>query len=506
MDIRIKDLPFNAAPTKNLLIPTDLASAGASTVEALVLSGRPTASQAEAEAGTEAVKAMTPLTTAQAIEALALVPDDVGVQVQAYATQLADLSSNLLKTTKTGGIDYGIDIARTVTGTSAIGVNSNLINITADNADITGPNFLNGMTIQHTWGGGQGGRQAQYVLSNQTSATKAENENRNYVAGGATITTTGDGGVSLTEVTFTGTTTNASAVVTVANTTGLIVGMTVFGTGMQGGTTILSIVANTSITLSKNATASGATSLLGRGPRGAYFAYAYVAHAKPGATNLLQMGCSEVNVIMDPGSSTRHKVGWSIVGHEADSVEGFATNAMLLFGNQGPTILWRDGILFSDINGYFPIKSTGSLLRSVTGTVLDAIDLSAVTASGSLFKGPSVRIKDTIGLAIYGGSGTVVVQPNGANVMSFTGTSGGDTQIVLNGQGAGAPPFFVTSGPATDIDFIIRAQGAGTLDVDFPTATTVGAAGAATALPATPVGYITVKVSGTARKIPFYNT
>jgi hypothetical protein len=38
------------------------------------------------------------------------------------------------------------------------------------------------------------------------------------------------------------------------------------------------------------------------------------------------------------------------------------------------------------------------------------------------------------------------------------------------------------------------------------TATTVGAAGGASALPATPVGYIVVKVAGTSLKVPVYNT
>jgi hypothetical protein len=37
------------------------------------------------------------------------------------------------------------------------------------------------------------------------------------------------------------------------------------------------------------------------------------------------------------------------------------------------------------------------------------------------------------------------------------------------------------------------------------TATTVGSAGAASALPATPEGYLVVNINGTARKIPFYN-
>lgn len=37
------------------------------------------------------------------------------------------------------------------------------------------------------------------------------------------------------------------------------------------------------------------------------------------------------------------------------------------------------------------------------------------------------------------------------------------------------------------------------------TATTVGAAGGASALPATPLGYLIIKVAGTDRKIPYYN-
>ena len=37
------------------------------------------------------------------------------------------------------------------------------------------------------------------------------------------------------------------------------------------------------------------------------------------------------------------------------------------------------------------------------------------------------------------------------------------------------------------------------------TATTIGAAGGASALPATPLGYISISINGTIRKIPYYN-
>lgn len=45
-----------------------------------------------------------------------------------------------------------------------------------------------------------------------------------------------------------------------------------------------------------------------------------------------------------------------------------------------------------------------------------------------------------------------------------------------------------------------------TVRFNTTTATTIGAAGGAAALPATPLGYLTVNVGGTAAKIPYYNT
>lgn len=66
-DIRIKDLPTNASPSPSQYVATDLATTQKLTVQALVDIGVPVASQAEAEAGVQATKRMTPLTTKQAI-------------------------------------------------------------------------------------------------------------------------------------------------------------------------------------------------------------------------------------------------------------------------------------------------------------------------------------------------------------------------------------------------------------------------------------------------------
>jgi hypothetical protein len=47
-------------------------------------------------------------------------------------------------------------------------------------------------------------------------------------------------------------------------------------------------------------------------------------------------------------------------------------------------------------------------------------------------------------------------------------------------------------------------NGAGTVSIGGTTQTTVGAAGGASALPATPTGYVIINVAGTNRVMPFY--
>jgi hypothetical protein len=57
----------------------------------------------------------------------------------------------------------------------------------------------------------------------------------------------------------------------------------------------------------------------------------------------------------------------------------------------------------------------------------------------------------------------------------------------------------------SDGDISISTQGTGVVDFNTATQTTVGAAGGGNALPATPTGYLEVKIAGVARVIPFYD-
>ena len=66
--IRPSALPDRPSPVASEKVPVDNSvTVGGATIEAIVFSGRPTASQAEAEAGTDPTKAMVPLTVKQAI-------------------------------------------------------------------------------------------------------------------------------------------------------------------------------------------------------------------------------------------------------------------------------------------------------------------------------------------------------------------------------------------------------------------------------------------------------
>jgi len=77
-------------------------------------------------------------------------------------------------------------------------------------------------------------------------------------AGRGTVFAIGPISGSVAPTGLTGTTTSASAVITVmSSTVGITAGMSVTGTGIPLGATVLSIVPATSITISANATASG---------------------------------------------------------------------------------------------------------------------------------------------------------------------------------------------------------------------------------------------------------
>ena len=108
---------------------------------------------------------------------------------------------------------------------------------------------------------------------------------------------------------------------------------------------------------------------------------------------------------------------------------------------------------------------------------------------------------------------------------TLTSTTNGNINIVANGTGQISLQSAVTSAYqvnavsfrssdtmdtnrvrsySSNADIVVEPQGTGTVDFKLPTQSTVGSAGAASALPATPSGYIEFKINGSAYVMPYY--
>lgn len=98
---RIKDLPINTTPSPTQYVATDLAATQKVTIQQLVDIGVPVASQAEAEAGVDSTKRMTPLTTVQSIVAQAgvsVASIDQGVKAESAVQPLTNFLSRSVVT------------------------------------------------------------------------------------------------------------------------------------------------------------------------------------------------------------------------------------------------------------------------------------------------------------------------------------------------------------------------------------------------------------------------
>lgn len=112
--------------------------------------------------------------------------------------------------------------------------------------------------------------------------------------------------------------------------------------------------------------------------------------------------------------------------------------------------------------------------------------------------GQPIIVKDSGGTTVF------KVDPSGAVTAASAAITG--SSLVSTGSISGV----AITGTGTVSGLRLRATGAatgvvGTVTIGNTHGTTVGAAGGASALPATPLGYLDVFIEGTAAKIPYYN-
>lgn len=155
----------------------------------------------------------------------------------------------------------------------------------------------------------------------------------------------------------------------------------------------------------------------------------------------------------------------AVTGTSSDS--GFDSLLLDAMGTTGPNILMQSGNTAS-ANGAF------RFVRSTAATGLPAM---------------VVRDSNT-------GAGTPVtlqIETERIGGKFFSGVRGGVEQSYLAASGQ----LVVSGNPLS--------AAAGQLSIGGQVATSVGAAGAASALPATPLGYLVINVAGTNVKVPYYN-
>jgi len=122
-------------------------------------------------------------------------------------------------------------------------------------------------------------------------------------------------------------------------------------------------------------------------------------------------------------------------------------------------------------------RADGDASVTTNGTYDLVLNTNNGSASGS------IQIAD-------GANGNISVSPNGTGSVVIDTISIKDNTISTND---------------TNADLQLKFNGTGTLDLAVPTSATIGANGAASALTANPVGYLKIKVNGTAYQLPYYN-
>ena len=92
----------------------------------------------------------------------------------------------------------------------------------------------------------------------------------------------------------------------------------------------------------------------------------------------------------------------------------------------------------------------------------------------------------------------------GAIIWAMEQTASATNYLATVNAGPGTAPGIHARGGDVDVDVLLQPKGAGTVAVQAPN-TTAATAGSASALPGVPGGYITLRINGALRKIPYWN-
>jgi hypothetical protein len=195
----------------------------------------------------------------------------------------------------------------------------------------------------------------------------------------------------------------------------------------------------------------------------------------------------------------------TITPNGAETINGGAT--YVIKENRGAVILAFVSSNWSVISEFVAATNQGStgtglIVRQTTPTIITPNITTSARMQGT-------NTTDAVTLTLRNSDGSknsFVLQDNstGSNVTNGVAYSlllASQSGIVFSGDSNANQGDIATTGRWT-----IGTGTSTTHRLNTVVGTTVGAAGAASALPATPTGYITMNINGTDRKIPYYDT
>lgn len=147
-----------------------------------------------------------------------------------------------------------------------------------------------------------------------------------------------------------------------------------------------------------NGTSTGFGTLTGGS--GNLYSLNSVVHLGANSTFWSEMVGYELDVVAASGSSVNIKLGLSIVQLSGDASQGQWIDNAIILNRAAPQTAgqgWLNGIMFGNMQGYFPIDPTGTMIGSgpvSSGTMLatNGIDFSLVTFSGNSLKMPGFAV------------------------------------------------------------------------------------------------------------------
>lgn len=472
-DIRISSLPSEPTPSSSDVLPIDGATTRKTTIQAAVEAGRPAASQAEAEAGTDPTKVMTPLATKQAVTSYGLTK----------AGNLSGLTNTTTARTNLGlgssAVESAASFLRTANNLSDLPntatARANLGNPTAIGIGATDLNMgtYTGSTIPDNETAKQNIQTLETATeARPTSALLAGTTGASLIgydppAGATPDPTTVKARLDHLLLDVTGPsnqgyyyrycevpdddrdgTSGGIGKVDGQRITHFFGGPSTKG-GRHAIQTFAILQEATSGTNPDRNYVGGAFSChanvsdggsLPATPLGAVFGINAVGNlAAAAATGFLNVTSAEFNVNAVTGSSVKYKSGIQIAGFSTDAVQGTDFDAMVSLSGLGG-VGWKTGMLFSAANGSQPIDPAGTLIgTNGVDTVAKGIDFTSYTFSSYAIATPGFQV---------GTNGSLTLSTAGAAIEIGSTVSAGTPVID-----------FHSSGNANDYDSRILASG-----------------------------------------------